>query len=61
MNLTPVVARTLHREAERTEDGATTPNAPKQPGVDGTRAITMPPRGHASYGIDNGSTGGGGY
>ncbi|MBH0055320.1 MULTISPECIES: amino acid ABC transporter permease [unclassified Salinibacterium] len=43
------------------KDGATTPNTPKQPGVDGTRAITMPPRGHASYGVDNGSTGGGGY
>jgi len=38
--------------------GEATPDAPKPPGIDGTRAITMPPRGHASYG-DN--SGGGGY
>ncbi|GAA1227329.1 amino acid ABC transporter permease [Rhodoglobus aureus] len=39
------------------KDGATTPDKPKIPGADGTRAITIP-RGHASYG-DN--SGGGGF
>ncbi|MGV8859530.1 amino acid ABC transporter permease [Rhodoglobus sp.] len=40
------------------KDGATTPDNPKVPGAEGTRAITMPPRGHASYGDNSGSASG---